>query len=160
MDVLLRIKIERNVPVDQDMKDAIANLRLDINSDNLDKLLQLNSFKDYCKMLLSDTSGAQACLMNQYIKDVSSMLALIFPVQEKKFSVVFGCRTRTAPKCFAFNHINYSHYLTFQHVNFSEIKHCNENVWNDLLREEFSGSLSGEPFSVMHRFYYKSYNKP
>ena len=43
------------MPVDQDIKDSIANLRLDISSDN------------------------------QSIKDVSSMLALIFAVREKKF---------------------------------------------------------------------------
>ena len=51
-------------------------------------------------------------------------------------------------KCFAFNHISYSFYLTFQHVNFSEIKQCNEKVWKDLLREGFGGSLSGKPFSI------------
>ena len=38
MNTLLRIKIERNMPVDHDMKDAIADLKLDLNSDNLDKL--------------------------------------------------------------------------------------------------------------------------
>ena len=53
--------------VDQDMKDVIADLRLDIDSNNLDKLLELNFFKDCCKMLFTDTSGTQACMMNQYI---------------------------------------------------------------------------------------------
>ena len=47
MDSLLRIQIEKkNMPAIQDMKDGIANLRLHINSDNLEKLLELNSFKD------------------------------------------------------------------------------------------------------------------
>ena len=41
LNALLRIKIERNMPIDQDMKDAIANLRLNISSDNLDKLLEI-----------------------------------------------------------------------------------------------------------------------
>ena len=54
------------------------------------------------------------------------------------------------PNCFAFNHINYSRYLTFQRVNFLKIKHCNENVWNDLLKEGFGGSLNGEPLSTIH----------
>ena len=39
------------MPVDQDMKDAIANLRLHINSDDADKLLELNYFQNYCKMM-------------------------------------------------------------------------------------------------------------
>ena len=40
------------------MKDAIANLRLHIHSDNLDRLLELNYFKNYRKLLFADTSGA------------------------------------------------------------------------------------------------------
>ena len=70
MNPLLRIKIERNIQINQDMKDAIANLRLHIKLDNLDKLLELNSFKNNNKSLFADTSGTQACMMNQYIKDV------------------------------------------------------------------------------------------
>ena len=52
MNALLRIKTEKNIPIDQDMKDAIAKLRLHINVDNLDKLLELNSFKNYCNYCL------------------------------------------------------------------------------------------------------------
>ena len=89
MNALLRIKIERNMPVDQDMKDAIANLRLNIDSDNLNKLLELNSFKDYRKMF-TDISGTQACMINQYISKsvyLSSVLALIFAVREENFEL-------------------------------------------------------------------------
>ena len=84
---LLRVKIERNMPVDQEIKDAFANLRVDINSDNLDKLLELNFFKDDCNMLFTDTSRTKAYMRNRYIKDVLSMLALIFAEQEKKFEL-------------------------------------------------------------------------
>ena len=55
MNAFLRIKIQRSMPVDQDMKDFIANLRFDVNSDNLGELLELNFFNDYCKMLFPDT---------------------------------------------------------------------------------------------------------
>ena len=64
----------------------------------------------------------------------------------KKIELHLAAERELFPKCFAFNHINLSRHLTFQHVNFSKIKHCNENVWNDLLKEGFGGSLSGEPF--------------
>ena len=114
-------------------------MRLHINSGDLDKLLELNS-KNHHKMFFADTSGTQACLMNQYIKDVSSMLALIFTVEEQKFELHLAPERELLPKYFAFNHISYSRYLTFQHVIFSEIKHCNGNVRNDYLREGFKGS--------------------
>lgn len=86
MNALLRIKAEKNMPINHDMKDAIANFRVHIKSDNLDKLLGLNPFENYYKMLFPDTSSTQACMMHQYIKDVSSMIVLIFAVQDQKLS--------------------------------------------------------------------------
>ena len=74
------------MPINHDMKDAIANFRLHVKSDNLDKLLELNPFENYCKMLFANASSTQACMMNQYIKDVSSTIVLIFAVQEQKLS--------------------------------------------------------------------------
>ena len=56
MNAILRMKIRRNMQVDQNMKDAIASLRFDINSNNLDKLFELNFFKGCCKILFTDTS--------------------------------------------------------------------------------------------------------
>ena len=85
MNTFLRIKIQRNMPVDQHMKDVIANLRFDVNSHNLDELFELNFFNDYCKMLFTDTWGAQTFMMNQYIKDASSVLALIIEVYGNNF---------------------------------------------------------------------------
>ena len=85
MNTFLRIKIQRNMPVDQHMKDVIANLRFDVNSHNLDELFELNFFNDYCKMLFTDTWGAQTFMMNRYIKDASSVLALIFEVYGNNF---------------------------------------------------------------------------
>lgn len=73
------------MPVDQHMKDVIANLRFDVNSHNLDELFELNFFNDYCKMLFTDTWGAQTFMMNRYIKDASSVLALIFEVYGNNF---------------------------------------------------------------------------
>lgn len=73
------------MPVDQHMKDVIANLRFDVNSHNLDELFELNFFNDYCKTLFTDTWMAQTFMMNRYIKDASSVLALIFEVYGNNF---------------------------------------------------------------------------
>ena len=55
----------------------------------------------------------------------------------KKFELHLTVERELFPKCFASTHINYSRYLPLQHATFSKIKHCNENVWKDLLREGF-----------------------
>ena len=49
------------MPVDQDMKDAIAKFGLHVDSDNLDKLLQLNAFIIIVKYCL------QIYLIQRYI---------------------------------------------------------------------------------------------
>ena len=72
MNAILRTKMYKNIPVDQHIEEAIVNLRLNIDSDNPNKLLELNSFKDYHKMLFTDISGTQGCIVNEYIKNVSS----------------------------------------------------------------------------------------
>ena len=59
-----------------------------------------------------------SCIRCQYIKDVSSMLVLIFAVREKKTELHLAAERELLPKRFAFNHINYSRYLIFQRVNF------------------------------------------
>ena len=68
------------------------------------------------------------------------MLALIFAVRQQKFELHLAAERDLLPKCFAFNHINYSPYLTFQHVIYSEIKHCNGDITNDYLREAYKVS--------------------
>ena len=91
--------------------------------------------------MFGDTSDTQASMMNQYIKDVSSTLVQISAVWEKRFELHLAAEWKLLPKYF---------YLTFQHVNFSKIKYCNENVWNNL-RERFEGSLTGQPYSTTNR---------
>ena len=54
------------------------------------------------------------------------------------------------PKCFAFGHPNYSRYLTYQHVRLLDIKATKMMVWDDLVKNGFGGSFSGEPFSTIH----------
>ena len=85
----------------------------------------LNSFKDFCKLLFTDISGTQVSLMNQYIKDVSSMLALTFAVREQKYELYLCAEQELLPKCFLFNHINYSRHLTFQLFSMSTFQELN-----------------------------------
>ena len=56
-------------------------------------------------------------MMVEYLEDVSAMLCLITAVQDKSIETHLAAERALLPKCFAFRHINYAGYLTFQHVN-------------------------------------------
>ena len=90
-------------------------------------------------------------MMVEYLKDVSAMLCLITAVQEKSIETHLAVERALLPKCFAFGHMNYARYLTFQHVNLQNVKVNCPDSWEDLVQNSFGGSLSGEPFSTIHR---------
>ena len=139
----------KNLPADADMNSMIAKLRCNTNSETLQVLLNHAPFKQYCDNLIV-SSGTQCQMMTQYVKDVSLLLALISAVREKTIELHVVAERALLPKCFAFNHINYSRYLTAQHINLQRIQIYKKEAWEDLLKEGFGGSLSGSTFSTIH----------
>ena len=135
----------KNLPADADMNSMIAKLRCNTNSETLQVLLNHAPFKQYCDNLIVSNSGTQCQMMTQYVKDVSLLLALISAVREKTIELHVVAERALLPKCFAFNHINYSRYLTAQRIQIYK-----KEAWEDLLKEGFGGLLSGSTFSTIH----------
>ena len=52
--------------------------------------------------------------------------------------------------CFAFDHINYARYLSFQYVFLRDLQGRNHPAITDLKSRGFGGSLSGNAFSSVH----------
>ena len=65
---LLRFRILQNQPNDELMK-YIVSLRLKITSENLERLLENDCYKTYCKELLQVGDGTQAKMTVEYIRD-------------------------------------------------------------------------------------------
>ena len=95
-NVLLRNKIERKLPKDENMKQLISNLRYNTNPENLESLVKLDSFKTYCSDLLASEKDTQS----QYITDVSVLLALVSAVREKSVELYIAAERALLPKCF------------------------------------------------------------
>ena len=150
MNALLRCNIKKNVPVDNEMKSMISNIRCKPNPKALQALFNHAPFKLYCADLIASESGIQCQIMTQYVKDVSLLLALVSAVLEKTFELHVVAERALLPKCFAFNRIHYARYLTAQHVNFHRIQIDKKEAWEDLVKDGFGGSLSGFPFSTIH----------
>ena len=82
-----------------------------------------------------------------FIKTVSSFLALVLAAQENNFARYLQEEREIVKYCFAFNHINYAHYLSYQQVYLRELQGINNNAMINLMQCGFGDSLSGDLFS-------------
>ena len=55
-----------------------------------------------------------------------------------------------AKYCFAFDHINYARYVSYQQVYLRELQSIDSNAMMDLAQRGFGGSISGDSFSCLH----------
>ena len=78
-----------------------------------------------------------------YINEVGNLLALISSVRESTIEQHLQAELLMLPDVFAFSHPNYRRYLTYQHVMLSNLQLENPGTWEELVKEGFSGSLSG-----------------
>ena len=81
------------------------------------------------------------------------MLCLIQAAREKNIEKHLAAERALLPKCFAFGHVSYARYLSFQHVSLGDIKLNRRDVWDDAKLNGFGGSLSGSfpRFEGVHR---------
>ena len=66
----------------------------------------------------------------KYLKDVSTMLAIVYTVREGDLMIHFSAEQEILKLVFAFDHINYAGHITYQHV-----------YLNDLLRKSIVKGL-------------------
>ena len=85
-----------------------------------------------------------------YIREVGNLLALTSSVRESIIERHLQAERLTAPDEFAFGNPNYGRYLTHQHVMLNNLHLENPGGWEELVKEDFGGSLSGQPFSAEH----------
>ena len=83
--------------------------------------------------------GSEYLMAVAYLKDVSALLALVSAVREGDFERHLQYEREMLRDCFAFDHINYARYLSYQHI-----------FLRDRVIREFGGSLSGHAFSTIH----------
>ena len=94
-----------------------------------------------------------------FIKTVSSFLALVSAAQENNFERYLQEEREMVKYCFAFNHINYTRYLSYQQVYLRELQGINNNAMINLMQCGFGDSLSGDLFSWLHGVITKMLNE-
>lgn len=152
-EALLRFRIKNMGDVSlfgADFRHLLGLLRCSPTHLELDRLLSNPQFERLCTDLMSSAGGTEAEIMIEYLKDVSTMLAFISSVREKHIERHLQAERALLPQLFAFGHINYARYLTYQHVTLTNLHKTNPAAWTELKENGFGGSLTGGSFSTVH----------
>ncbi len=99
---------------------------------------------------ISSCESPQQTMTVAYLRDISSLLALVSAVREGNFERHLEAEREMLKQVFAFDHQNYSRYLTFQHVLLTDLKSSNNPAYQELLERGFGANYSGEKFATVH----------
>ena len=141
-----------NTPVAaiQDDEQVTLNLRKETTSANLEAVLQHFSFEVLVEKILDDKKGTQSKMTVAYLKDISSLLPSATAVRGGDFQLHMEAERDMLKYCFAFDHINYAPYMSFQHVFLSGLEAKGDPAIDNLTKRGIGGSLSGDKFSSVH----------
>ena len=77
----------------------------------VEEIRKLDAFKDINQYIVS-TTGTESQMTIKYLKDVSTMLAIVSAVREGDLKRHFSAEREIVRLIFAFDHINYARYNT------------------------------------------------
>ena len=121
LECLWRFQSEQiiaDLPVDVTKK--VKNIRLHPSPDLLNDLLSVSQWEEIKKNLLN-TSGTMGNWILQCITHVSAFLSQITAYREKNIELHLQAQRDLLPLLFAFNHQNYSRYLTIHYVELTNL---------------------------------------
>ena len=99
---------------------------------------------------MDDKKGTQSKMTVAYLKDISSLLASVAAVRGGDFQLHMEAERDMLKYCFAFDHINYARYMSFQHVYLSDLEAKGDPAIDNLIKRGIGESLSGDKFSSIH----------
>lgn len=136
--------------INETLKTLLIELKNKRTPQNLENVLCHESFEKVVSSLLYVGESTQRKMTVAYLKDVSSILALVAGVRSGNFDLHMQAERDMLNYCFAFDHINYSRYLSYQHVYLQNLQEVSHPAIDDLVNRGLGGSLSGSPFSSIH----------
>ena len=137
--------------LDMELKLLFLNLRWKPTAENLNFILSNNEFQNLFGKILNNRMGLnQKWLSVFYEMSMACQLAMASAVREKNFERHLQAEGEMIKFCFAFDHINYSRYLTYQHVYLRTLQRERSKAVADLNEQGFGVSLSGLPFTSLH----------
>ena len=84
----------------------LQSLQRQPNSENLKVIIDSNSFTQLFEQIITTCEGTESRMTIAYLRDVSSLLALVSAVREADFEQHLQAERDTIKQCFAFDHVN------------------------------------------------------
>ena len=84
------------------------------------------------------------------LRDVSSILALVSSVRGGNIELHLEAEGDMLKHLFAFNHLNYARYLSYQHILLNNLKVNNTSSFQDLAVRGMGANYSGNKFASVH----------
>ena len=90
-------------------------------------------FKNIVASILTPT-GTQSKMTISYIKDASTMLSIVSSMREENLYRHLEAERKFLPLFFAFDHVHYAMYNSFQHIYLKHLQTTNTNAFRDVGR--------------------------
>ena len=152
-DALIQFRTENITNHYQDIEDslldALKDLRVNPSPGTVQLVVLNDSFTSFVSTILS-VKGYQDGMVVSFLRDVSSLLALVSSVREGDIERHLQSERYMIKQVFAFDHQNYSRYLTYQHILLNDLKGSNAPAFQNLKDRGFGASYSNSNFSAVH----------
>ena len=135
--------------LDVGLKAMLNQLRKSPSNQLVEQILQNNEFKT----LLSEfkrTSDSRSKMTMQYLKDISLMLSIVSAVRESHFERHIQAERQFLKLVFAFDHINYARYNSYQHLFLTNMKNENDGAYQDLVVNGSGCTTENSKFATKH----------
>ena len=134
--------------IDNDLKVALIYLCAYPSPESVG-VMSNDLFRSLADVILS-SKGFQDCMVVAFLRDVTSLLPLVSSVREGDIERHLQAECYMIKQLFAFDHQNYSRYLTYQHLLFTDYKKSNSKIFQDLKSRGFGASYLQNTFSAVH----------
>ena len=146
---IVQTKVESHTKyIDPLLLIKLLKLRKSSSPALVEDIMRLDDFKDIKQCIVSAT-GNESPMTIKYLKDVSRILALVFALKEGGLKRHFSAKQEISKLMFAFNHINFAGYITYQHVYLNNLCRKDRSVVKDLVTIGQGASCSTESFSAI-----------
>ena len=112
--------------------------------------MKQSKFKILFSEITDDTVGTEDKMTICFIKNFSSLLALVSAIRENNFERNLQAECEMVKYFFAFNQIKYACYASYQQVYLRKVQSINNNALVNLAQCGFGDSLSGYLFFCVH----------
>ena len=152
-DALVQYRVDKLTEtysnIENEFHQALLSLRKDPSLETLQIVLQNHCFQELSNSIIT-ANGKQSKMTVEYLRDVSSLLAMVSSVREGDIEKHLQAERDMLKTVFAFDHQNYARYLGYQHHLLSDMKIRSTRAFQELKLRGFGANYTGSKFASVH----------